>query len=155
MAVRRLSTPEDVEKLLPLVVQMREMADCIQSRIPFNDDAARRYVNYAITNPETFGGFIAVDENDEAFGFIGGWINPVWSNPDYKIIHDWGFFLTPEKRGSIAGARLLKAYEKWAKEVNADLVQIEVNADIDNEAAIKFLSGMGYSSEGLTMFKEI
>lgn len=155
MPIVRITEKEHIDKLMPLIVEMRGEADCTASRIPFNHEAARNYIDFAVTHPDTFGGFLYLEEDGTATGFIGGYVSPVWSNPEALIAYDFGFYTQPHKRGSMAGLRLLRAYEKWAKQVGVSVINIEVRADIDNEAAIKFLEGVGFRCEGTPMYKEL
>lgn len=73
--------------------------------------------------------FVAIAERDgEPVGLIAGVLQPHPFNPDLQVASELWWWVTPEVRGSRAGHLLLDAFEGWALESEADLINFTLEA---------------------------
>ncbi len=152
MTIRR-AEKDDVEKLVELGKIMHK--ESVYSKYPFDQEHIKRYGDYMIENPDEFGVFFSEDSKGNVNAMVGGHITKMWFNPAVKIAFDLMIYSRPEKRGSIAVVRVVKAFEQWAKGVGASSVTMGVTAGINNDMAAKFLSAIGYDLKGSLLNKEL
>lgn len=62
-------------------------------------------------------GIALVAESDEVFGMILGYIAPNIWDPKIMVLNELCYWVEPEYRNTTAGYRLLKEYNKLAKEM--------------------------------------
>lgn len=74
--------------------------------------------------------FVAIaTRSDERVGLIAGTVGPHPFNPERTMAMELWWWVTPEARGSSAGARLLDAFDDWANDSGADLVSFTLEAE--------------------------
>lgn len=62
-------------------------------------------------------------------------------------------YVRPEKRGSSIGYGLIKDFERFAIDNNADFVFLGVSSDINSDKVGKFYNKIGYSDKGQNYMK--
>ena len=152
MGVRR-AEKKDVNKLVELGKLMHK--ESVYSKYAFDEDYIKFYGDYMMDHPDEYGVFMAEDNEGEVTAMVAGFISKMYFNPEVKIAHDFLLYVHPEKRGGIAAVRVMRAYEKWAKDVGASEVSMGITAGIDNERAERFFSGIGYDPKGSFLNKEL
>jgi len=122
LLVIRRATHEDVPWLLQ---ELRAFAGWNGLRL-FGDEAhAEALVGQLIETQ-----FVAIaTRGDNRLGLIAGVINPHPFNPDLDMATELWWWVTPDARGSSAGARLLDAFDQWADESGADLVSFTLESE--------------------------
>jgi GNAT superfamily N-acetyltransferase len=74
--------------------------------------------------------FVAIAERDgQPVGLIAGVLQPHPFNPDILVASELWWWVTPPARGTRAGHELLDAFEGWALEHEADLINFTLEAD--------------------------
>lgn len=153
MSVVRVSSEQEVKEIANLAAEMQRQS--VFSGIPFDMNRVVSYGMNAVANPNSYAMFLYKTANGESVGFVAGYVSCLWYCPERKILADFGFYVREDHRGSMAGIRLIKAYEKWAKENGVDCIEMGISAGIDNEKAERFYKGIGYSHAATVMTKEI
>ena len=113
MARVRLATASDV---LRIVSWIEELRDAVNGPIPVDRVHTASTVARLIASPD---GFVAVSDG----GFIAGCLQATVINP-HPIAAEVGWFSSDR-----SGLALLQAFEKWAAERGALLVQLSTGAE--------------------------
>ena len=72
------------------------------------------------------------------------------------VAGDYVWYVVPEERGSMAGIRLMKWYEAWAKRMGAVRVMTGATSGIKTDRAEKLMMRLGYQAVGgRNMIKEV
>ena len=104
-----------------------------------------------ISNPKKYFSYCAY-EGDELVGMIMGYLSSYYFGNDL-LANDILWYVKKERRGSMTGPRLLKAFRTWAKERGAREVCMGVSTAVDVDRTHKLLSRMGFEHVG-GIFKE-
>lgn len=122
MLVIRLATHDDVPWLKQ---ELRAFANWNGLRL-FGDEAHAEALLGQLIETQ----FVAVaTRGDDRLGLIAGVMSPHPFNPDIKMATELWWWVTPDARGSSAGARLLDAFDLWANDSGADLVSFTLEAE--------------------------
>lgn len=151
MEVRRCEKIEDFRKMIDLGKLMHK--EGYFHDLPYDERRLEQVSQHAIDNPNMTAAFVA-EHDGKLVGMIAGFISYYFFNNE-KYAGDYLTYIDPSKRGSIAAARLLAAFEKWAKDNGAKEVIIGLRVSIDNERALKFFSGLGYGSIAPVLSKKV
>ena len=71
------------------------------------------------------------------------------------IANDIAFFVDPEFQGANTAWRLIRAYEKWAKQAGATHIELGVSSGINTERTLSMYSFLGYAPSSETYIKEL
>lgn len=87
-------------------------------------------------------------------GFIWGVLAELpWSRT--PIVFDNILYVEPEHRGSAIGLKLIKSYEKWAKESGAKVVSLSIASGITEQRTLALFNKLGYELIGYQCRKEL
>lgn len=144
----RLADKHDLSCLLDMAREMH--AASAYKNIEFVPNMTRNFLDFVVEGED----YIALVAEVEAtpVGAIIGCISPYFFNPALRIC-DLSFYVRPEWRGSTAAPRLLKHYEKLAKERGCRESYLGVSTG--DGAAGAFYQGMGYTNIGTCFKKEL
>jgi GNAT superfamily N-acetyltransferase len=95
-----------------------------------------------------------VAESKEIIGFICGSLNEQFFTKQ-KFASDMALYVEPEYRGSSAAFRLVKEFEKWAKEQGASHVWLGQSVGQNIDDTTKFYTRLGYTLAGVNTVKEV
>lgn len=101
-----------------------------RSLFPSDDEVALAIVHHLIASLEFF---IATDNRTlQPAGFIAGALGPHPYNPELRTLTEVFWWVSPERRGSSAGARLLDHFEHVGRE-KADwiIMTLEAKSPVD------------------------
>jgi len=149
----RAANEGDVDAVVDLGKVMH--GESVFAKHDFDRDHLVNYASHAINTPELFGLFVNEDSNGEIDGVVGGYLAPHYFSPNIKVAYDFLIYIHPSSRGGLAAARLMRKYEKWAKQAGAYEVSFAVFAGINNDSAHRFLRGLGYGQKAVVFKKEI
>lgn len=122
MLVIRRATHDDVPWLLQ---ELRAFANWNGLRL-FGDEGHAEALLGRLIDTQ----FVAIaTRGTSRLGLIAGVVNPHPFNPDIKMATELWWWVTPDARGSSAGARLLDAFDEWADDSGADLVSFTLEAE--------------------------
>jgi hypothetical protein len=126
----RRATGDDADWILG---QLREFSHFFGTKhplFPSDADVAASIVHAMIANLVFF---IAVDHRTlEPQGFIAGAVGPHPMNPELKTFAEVFWWVTPSRRGSSAGARLLERFVEFGR-ANAQwvIMTLEAKSPVD------------------------
>lgn len=141
------ATEDDIPVLMTLAHAMHGASDF--APIPIEDDMLRAFLKIAITEPN-YCVFLGVFQ-DKVVGAFIGCISPFMFSTAKKA-NDLSLFILPEYRGSSLALRLIREYEKWAKE--RDAVRIYLGVSTGEDKACEFYGKIGYNNVGGLFRKE-
>ena len=141
----RPAVKADLPKIVELGKAMHEEAERLRVMkfVP-----AKVYVTISglIDSPD--GLVLLVEEDFELVGGIAAMVKPHWFSTDL-MAYDLALFVRPDRRGSVAAARLLKAYKDWAKEKGAVITQFGISTGVHLEATSALVERLGFQPSGL------
>ena len=88
---------------------------------------------------------------------IGVLIGMIFSFPYSNTLvgGDYIWYVVPQERGGIAGVRLMKMFEAWAKENGAVRIMTGATSGIASNRAARLMMRLGFEPMGSFMQKEI
>jgi len=114
--------------------------------LPYNGVKFADLIRKLITNPA---GLVVVAEKDGALiGAIAGMVTDHYF-ADAKIAYEFGLYVEPAQRGTLAGYRLAKAYIDWATEQGADQIDMGITTGIAEERTGKMYERLGLKHVGI------
>jgi hypothetical protein len=130
----REGRPDDIDWL---VAQLREFSRFFGTRMPLFGDEAFVRAGLEVQMRDHFMR-IAVDDQDQRLGFIGGILTPHMYNPAIKVLCETFWWVAPEHRGSSAGARLLAEFLLFGR-AHADWMTfaLEVQSPVREETLLR------------------
>ena len=118
----------------------------------WDDDTALDTLREFITSKHST---ILIDEKDgDLRGFIMAQLTTPYAGISI-IANDIAFFVSPEFQGGNTALRLIRAYEKWAKQAGATHIELGVSSGVDTERALSMYSYLGYAPSSVTYIKEL
>lgn len=143
--------PRDLELVLPLAKAMRDESPRYQRR-RWSEDKVRMLVEYFASGPH--GGAFVADEDGQIVGMVAGGAAEDFFGPD-MFGADLVLYVTPEKRGSSAAMRLVRAFETWCF-ANPAVTEITlgVSTGVHAEATVRMYEKLGYRLIGYTLVKQ-
>lgn len=96
--------------------------------------------------------FLVAESGEKLVGLISGYVVPHHFNPEIKMLVETFWWVTPEHRGSSAGARLLSAFEDYGK-ANADWISMTLESE--SSVSDKALLRRGYILKEKTFLMEV
>lgn len=146
------ATLQDLDRVLTISKKLY-LHSANHTRIyAWDDDTALGTLREFIT-----GGYstILIDENDgDLRGFIMAQLTTPYAGKNI-IANDIAFFVDPEFQGANTALRLIRAYEKWAKQAGATHIELGVSSGINTERTLSMYSFLGYAPSSETYIKEL
>lgn len=139
----------DIPVMIELGAEMHE--ESAFRRLDYDRDICFDLGVRYLSDPENHFSYCAY-EGEELVGMFMGYLTPYYFGKDL-LASDILWYVKRDRRGSMMGIRLLKAFRSWAKERGAKEVCIGVSTAVDVDRTHKLLSCMGFEHVGGT-FKE-
>lgn len=141
----RPATPEDIPALLDIGEAMATESPRF-SRMRFSRGKLAANLAALIGADH---GFVVVAERDGALaGVMVAVISPHWFSDDLQA-SDLALYVRPEARGTLAAARLVRAYTTWARQRGALLLQAGVTTGVHTEETARLYERLGYRRCGI------
>lgn len=133
---------------IPAVVDLaREMhGESAFSDFDFDDSKMAAQLTMPLTHPDSQFCQVAVKDG-EVVGALFGYITEFVFGPQI-IACDYGWYVIPKARGTSAGVRLLKDFQKWAKDHGAVEVCMGVSTNVQKDKTGKLFKKLGYKHVG-------
>lgn len=97
----------------------------------------------------------AVTEDNGRFtGLIVGMIGPAWFSTT-TLAHIGTLYVHPDYRGGSAALKLIRGFERWAKNHHIESIRFEVDSEIEADRVYKFVERLGYRETGRIFEKEV
>lgn len=92
---------------------------------------------------------LVAEKGDQIIGGFLGWACDHWCTGSRQSF-DYALFVGAEHRGSLAGARLLLAYARWARErgVADDMIGLGITTGVDLAASTRLFRLCGFEHVG-------
>ncbi len=143
MNIRRAKS-DDIGELVEMSRRMHE--ESAYSFLPFDPEKVRRLMAQVVADPEGWCGLVA-EEGGRAVGMFGGYMAEYFFC-DERLACDMVLFVEPERRGSSAAARLVRAFRDWAAERGAREICLAVTAGVNAERVGLFYERFGLARVG-------
>lgn len=150
--IRRATNFADAWAVRELAERMH--AESAFTHIPFDEDVLMQTLLGCINNPDDGVVLMAQNEDGVLKGFKFGVAHRFYFSTA-RVAHEMAMYVAPEFRGGFTCAALIKAFERWAKEVGALEVVIGVAANIDNDLTASVYERLGYAYRGPILKKVI
>jgi GNAT superfamily N-acetyltransferase len=143
----RAATPADLPALLELGAVMHAESPRF-SRLSFDAGRLEQTLGALLATPD---GFLWVAEREgRIVGGLAAVVVQHWCSTD-RVAADMALFMTPEARGSLAPARLVAEYKRWAKERGAVHIQFGVSTGVHPEQTAQLLERLGFTRCGILL----
>lgn len=91
--------------------------------------------------------WVAVDEGS-IVGFLWAGYHDLAPWTPVRVASDILFYIVPEKRGTLLGMRLIKAYKQWAFEKECAEVRLSIASGINEERVGRMYERLGFETFG-------
>lgn len=118
----------------------------------FDEDRAVQFFTGLILNFESI--FLVYDEFDNPIGTLIALIDVDWRTGQ-RVAFEQGVYILPEYRSSGAGSLLVQHYIEWAKENNADRIQIGTMTGIHVDKTVGLYESLGFELSGFCLEMEV
>tara|TARA_R100001460_G_scaffold74795_1_gene115919 strand:+ start:298 stop:747 length:450 start_codon:yes stop_codon:yes gene_type:complete len=147
----RNMTEEDVDFCIELGKSMHE--ESYFRQFDYNFDKLKVFVTNLVNTPEQSCALVAIKEG-QIIGFFLGISNEHWFGTD-KMSCDLACYIIPSERGSMTATKLIKQYEKWAKEIGVKEMLIGVSTGVNSDRTASLFERLGYGDKAFSLRKRI
>ena len=147
----RSMTEGDISKCIELGHAMHQ--ESYFKHFNYSEEKLNKFLRLMILNPEQYCAYV-YEKDNTIIGFFLGVSSEQWIGTD-KMSSDLACYVIPEERGSIAGVRLIKAYEEWAKENKVKEIILGVSTGINTKRTSSLFKHLGYGDEAFSFRKRI
>jgi len=151
MLVRK-ATEADLDKYVTLA-QAFHAASPMHGVVEFDREGYGQFYLSSLQN-ESIGVWLAELDN-EIVGISGAIAYPLYFSPSAIVVQELWWWLTPDARGSGAGAAMFKQIEAWAKERSASALFMIALEDDRAQKMEKLYSRAGFRPMERTFIKEV
>ncbi|HWK72181.1 MAG TPA: GNAT family N-acetyltransferase [Burkholderiaceae bacterium] len=143
MAIRK-ATLEDVEPMVDLGRVMHQESPRF-SQLSFDVPKVRGTIA-SMVDDERY--FLVVDERaGELVAGFAGFVMPHWFSADL-VAQDMALFVRPDKRGSLAAARMVQMFVDWAKWRGAKQIVLGISTGVHVEQTARLYQSIGLHEFG-------
>lgn len=114
--------------------------------MPFDLETAAQSIYSMLIQSDHGFGLIAYKDTNPV-GLIAGALATHYFGPGLYA-YDFAWYVTPKQRGSSIAVRLLKKFEKWAKDKGAMEIHLGVTTGVNPDQTAKIFEKMGYKYVG-------
>jgi RimJ/RimL family protein N-acetyltransferase len=139
----RRGTEPDIQPICKLGKKMHVESEF--KDLHWNEEKVLKWLDMNVKSPNRFV-LCAYDESTLAGVFIGS-ISEFYFGND-RLASDLLWYVGVDYRGGRVGIRLLKEFEKWAREQNVDRIQVGVSSGMSIERTGALLERMGFNQIG-------
>jgi GNAT superfamily N-acetyltransferase len=151
----RIETQISIEHVVDAVLIGKELHEESEYRdIPFDPVRAVSIASQVNVPGSQLIGAVAVDDTDGVIGYIFGKIEPYYFS-DELAVYDLGLFIRKHKRGTYAAVRLVKEFERLAKQRGCKRVYLGIATGINPERTGELYERLGYATVGTNTVKRI
>tara|TARA_E500000081_G_scaffold69822_1_gene71846 strand:- start:2604 stop:3068 length:465 start_codon:yes stop_codon:yes gene_type:complete len=147
----RYATRDDINEGVALGKKM--WAESEYKEVEWDTEKTRLFVANLMDADNSFSA-VAVDDEDKIMGFYLGYLTDFFFSHG-KVACDYVWFVDPSKRGGIAGIKLFKFFEKWAKDNGASEIRPMISTGVMIDKTKTLLEHLGYNHVGYTFVKQI
>ncbi len=112
------------------------------SRINYNRAKVADMLARLIT--QSWGLLLVAEQEGEIIGGIAATALPHWASDDI-LVEELSFFMKPEHRGSLAAARLICCFKKWAELKKGVWAHAGTSTGVEPERTAKLYEKLGFT----------
>ncbi len=135
----RSATKRDIPALVEMGRMMHGESPTFR-HIPLNLAKVTRQFAHAV-KADTHCVIVAAD--DEPYGVLLGYSQDYWFS-DAMMANDLILYVKPERRGGRDGVRLIRAFEKWAKDKGITDVNVGISSGLKTKSFLRLMDRLGY-----------
>tara|TARA_S200002703_G_C3680696_1_gene209015 strand:- start:3 stop:470 length:468 start_codon:yes stop_codon:yes gene_type:complete len=140
----------DMDQVLLLAKEAH--SESSYSHLDFDADVIMAMATTWIANPEVYFCRIMVSPENKIFGMYVGLISSYYFGKDL-VATDMLLFVSQDRRGGIAAARLIKEFEDWGFANGAKEVRPASSTGVKTEETKQLYNALGYKTVGHTFVK--
>jgi GNAT superfamily N-acetyltransferase len=144
-------TEGDIDTVIKLGVSMHQ--ESYFKHFNYNGEKLNNFLSHMVLTPEQYCALVA-EKDGTIIGFFLGFTNEHWFGTD-RMSCDLACYIIPSERGSMAGVKLMKAYEEWANSNNVKEIVIGVSTGINTDRTSGLFKRLGYGDEAFSFRKRI
>lgn len=142
----------DISQVVSLGRQMHEESPVFRENT-FESQKVIDLLHHSLAIPQEMCVFINVEDTHVTGGIIGI-AQENWYGPDREA-SDIALFIRKDKRGGMLAARLVKAYEKWAKNADVNVINLGISTGVHVAKTTALYKRLGYSQPATNLRKRI
>jgi len=135
---------ENIRDVIALGQKMHQ--ESAYADMPFDIEMAAQNIFDRIIKSDYGFGLIAYKDTNPV-GLFAGALATHYFGPAF-FAHDFAWYVTPKQRGSSIAIRMLKKFEKWAKDKGALEIHLGVTTGVSPDKTAKMFERMGYKYVG-------
>jgi hypothetical protein len=140
------------ERVLTLAKQMHKESEAHRAQ-NFYEVKVLKLFDLSLTKPDRIYFRLFVNGETLIGGFYGILVEPYFS--DVLVAKDLAWFITSNKRGSLAAARLVKDFEVWSQNLGVTQIGLGQSTGVAVEQTQKLYERLGYKVVGVNTIKEL
>ena len=142
-------TEGDISKCIELGYAMHQ--ESYFKNFEYNNNKLTNLLTAMVSNPQKFCGLVA-EKDGEVIGLFIGLSDEHWFGTN-TMSCDLAFYVIPSERGSMAGIKLIKAYEEWARSIGVSEIILGIYTGINADRTSSLLQRLGYGDEAFSFRK--
>ncbi|WP_284085108.1 GNAT family N-acetyltransferase [Acinetobacter haemolyticus] len=147
----RKATLDDVGTLVDFGKRLTKESP-VFSKQGFDENSAADLFAYLINKHESI--FLALDQYQNPIGTLIGVVDTDWRT-GHKLAFEQGVYVLPEYRRSDAAKTLINTFVEWAKNQDADRIQLGTMTGIHADKVVKLYESLGFSLVGYVLEMEV
>lgn len=147
----RKATLDDVRTLVDFGKRLTKESP-VFSKQGFDEYSAADLFAYLINKHESI--FLAQDQYQNPIGTLIGVVDTDWRT-GHKLAFEQGVYVLPEYRRSDAAKKLIHTFVEWAKNQDADRIQLGTMTGIQADKVVKLYESLGFSLVGYVLEMEV
>ena len=148
----RKATIEDLPQYVVLAQEFHA-ASPMHGAIAFDPEGDSNFFTGAAQNPNI--GLWLAESDNKVVGITGAINYPLYFSPNSNVVQELWWWLTPDARGTGAGAKMFDCIKIWAKEKNASAMFMIALEDDRAGKMEKLYRRAGFKPLERTFIKEV
>ena len=148
----RKATIDDLPQYVALAQEFHA-ASPMHGAIAFDPEGYASFFTNATQNPDI--GLWLAEIDNKLVGITGAIYYPLYFSPTSNVVQELWWWLTPEARGTGAGAKMFNCIKSWAKEKNASAMFMIALEDDRAGKMEKLYRRAGFKPVERTFIKEV
>jgi|TARA_R110000803_G_scaffold14164_2_gene39476 GNAT superfamily N-acetyltransferase len=145
----RPMTAQDIPVLIGMGAAMH--MESRYAKLDFDPEKLRGLGETILGDPDSWLALVA-ERDSEIIGFCIGYVAPHFFGNDLTS-GDLAIYVSPDHRGGMTGARLVKAYDAWCSEQGVSEPLLGVSAGITPDRIGQLYERLGYTAK-FTIYKK-
>jgi len=151
----RRATHDDLDQMVAMCEALHAESPEYRGQ-PFLQEKTRRSLAMAI-GPllgRSVNHTVVAEQDGVIVGMLAGYVTESFFC-DVLFASDYVFYVSPAARGRMTAARLVRAFEAWARERGAAKVVPSISSGLEMDRTYRFYIALGYKPAGMMLSKEI